>query len=197
MKLPGPITPDQERQLSIVQSSARHLLSLINELLDLAKVESGKASLVPELLDCAALLREVEEALRPLADQKGLALSLVLPPEDVKMRADRRAVKQIVINLVNNAIKFTDRGSVHVAVRSNGDALAEISVSDTGSGIGPEDQVRLFRPFTQLDGSATRRHEGTGLGLHLSQKLAELMGGHISMQSEVGSGSVFTLTLPA
>jgi PAS domain S-box-containing protein len=198
MKLPGPLTNDQEKQLSTVQNSARHLLSLINDLLDVAKIESGKVALKLERVSCANVLEDVATALRPLAERKGLQFLTQVPSEDVVVRTDRRALNQIVINLANNAIKFTETGKIVIAVarrRQSGDTIAELSFTDTGCGIKPADQSRLFQAFSQLDSSSTRRYEGTGLGLHLSQKLAELLGGRITFQSEYGKGSTFTLAI--
>ncbi|MEO8671825.1 MAG: PAS domain S-box protein [Tahibacter sp.] len=195
MRLPGPLTPDQEKQLGTVQNSARHLLSLINDLLDLAKIESGKVELEFSRTNCVELLREVAATLKPLAESKGLDFSLQLPPEDIDLNTDRRALNQILINLVNNAIKYTQRnGSVKLSVARQMRAdLSEVdfSIADTGCGIRPADQARLFQAFSQIDRSC----EGTGLGLHLSQKLTELLGGRIGFSSEFGKGSVFTLTL--
>jgi protein-histidine pros-kinase len=190
MRLPGPLTADQEKQLRTVQTSARHLLTLINDLLDLAKIESGKVELHPEPVACGGVVEEVVGALRPLAEGKGLRFDVILPAEGVTVLADRRALSQILLNLVNNAIKFTDAGGVTLAVAHG----AEFAVTDTGVGIRPEDQAKLFRAFAQVD-AANRRREGTGLGLHLSRKLAELLGGTIRVRSEFGRGSTFTLTL--
>lgn len=198
MKLPGPLTTDQEKQLRTVQTSAKHLLSLINDLLDLAKIESGKVELRPEPLYCRGVVQEVETALRQMAEAKGLQFDVRLPPDDLIVRADRRALSQILLNLVNNAIKFTDAGSIVLDVArrtADGRAVTEFAVVDTGIGLRAEDQVKLFQAFTQLERSAKRRNEGTGLGLHLSGKLAELLGGRITVRSEYGRGSTFTLTL--
>jgi len=200
MRLPGPLTAVQEKQLKIIQTSAKHLLSLINDLLDLAKIESGKVKVSPEPFVCQEAIREVADALRPMAEQKGLSFELKLPPEDIVVETDRRALIQIAINLVNNAVKFTPQGKVSIELnrrQENGNAMIEVSVHDTGIGIKPEDRVKLFQAFSQVDAAPTRRLEGTGLGLYLSQKLASLIGGHIDVRSEYGSGSTFTLTLPA
>jgi PAS domain S-box-containing protein len=197
MKLPGPLTADQEKQLKMVQGSAKHLLSLINDLLDLARIEAGKLELKPEPTRCAELIDAAAESLRPIAQGRGLTLEVVGDPE-LSLHVDRRALNQIVLNLLTNAIKFTERGGVRIgwrAVREGGDTV-QISVSDTGVGIRPEDQEKLFSAFSQLDLSVRRRPEGTGLGLHLSRKLAEALRGRILVQSELGKGSTFTLILP-
>jgi protein-histidine pros-kinase len=196
MKLPGPLNADQEKQLRTVQTSARHLLALINDLLDLAKIEAGKVELNLEPVACRLVLEEAISALRPLAEGKGLVLRLEAP-EDLVVRADRRALSQIVLNLLNNAIKFTERGHVRLTLertRRGESDLVQIGVQDTGIGMRPEDQAKLFAAFTQVD-AATRRQEGSGLGLHLSRKLAELLGGSIVVRSDYGKGSTFLLLL--
>jgi protein-histidine pros-kinase len=198
MRLPGPLTSDQEKQLRTVQSSGRHLLSLINDLLDLAKIESGKVELKREPVSCAEVLEEIETSLRPMAENKDLVLSIEPPSKKLLLQTDRRALHQILLNLTNNAIKFTQTGSVRIHVREkglNGESLLEFDVIDTGSGIRPEDQGKLFKAFSQVDTPGGRRYEGTGLGLHLSQRLAELLAGRITFESEFGKGSTFRLTL--
>lgn len=199
MKLPGPLTGEQEQQLRIVQSSARHLLSLINDILDLAKIESGKLELHEEGIFVRDIVFEVRAALQPMADQKGLQIENILPPNPIPVRADRRALHQIILNLVNNAIKYTESGSVRIEVTErtkDGEPCVDVNVIDSGIGIKPEDQERLFQAFEQLDPSNTRRFEGAGLGLYLSQKLARLLGGEVTFTSEFGKGSTFTLRLP-
>lgn len=198
MRLPGPLNDEQEKQLRTVQHSARHLLSLINDLLDLAKIEAERLDLVLEPVDCAAVLREVGEALMPQAMQKKIRFTLELPPDPVVLRADRRALSQVVINLTENAIKFTDSGSVRLALerRTSADEIqVEIRVEDTGPGIRSEDLDKVFDPFTRFGIRDRVLKAGTGLGLHLSRKLAEQMGGSIRCESQVGRGSTFTLVL--
>ena len=198
MRLPGPLTSDQEKQVKTLQASARHLLALINDLLDVARIEAGKIELHFELVDCRSVIQEVVAALSPEAIRKELEFQAILPAIDLVVRTDRRALSQIVLNLANNALKFTDRGSVCIEVSRcsmNRRKSVEMSIRDTGKGIRPEDQPRLFEPFTQVDISKTKIREGTGLGLHLSRKLAELLGGQITFQSEYGKGSTFTLAL--
>ncbi len=200
MKLPGPLTDDQEKQLRTIQSSARHLLSLINDLLDLAKIEAGRIEPHPEPTPLAEVVEEVAAALGPLAEKKGLRFRVELPEHEIVIETDRRAVRQILINLTNNAIKFTERGEVVIAAgrrTEGGSTVDEIRVLDTGCGIRPEDQAQLFQAFGQLDSSSTRRYEGTGLGLHLSQKLAEMLGARIRLESVHGEGSTFALVFGA
>ncbi|MBI5508652.1 MAG: PAS domain S-box protein [Deltaproteobacteria bacterium] len=198
MKLPGPLTGDQDNQLKTIQSSAKHLLSLINDLLDLAKIESGKVEVNLEQVSCRSVVEEVKAALAPLAEAKGLKFDLKLPDEDLLARTDRRALSQILLNLTNNAIKFIEAGGeITLELRrraGDGSAKTEFAVADTGIGIKPEDQVRLFQAFTQVGGPAGR-HEGTGLGLHLSKKLAELLDGRITFTSSFGKGSEFVFTI--
>jgi protein-histidine pros-kinase len=199
MRLPGPLTAEQERQLGTVQRSGRHLLSLIDDLLDLAKIESGKVVLHPEPVNCGDLIGEVVTAEGQFAASKGIGLLTDLPDHQVIVRTDARAVRQILLNLTNNAIKFTDHGSVRLELREttgpDGGGTVRIGVTDTGVGIRAEDQARLFQAFSQLDGSPGRRQIGTGLGLHLSRKLAELLDGSLTVESEPGTGSTFQLAL--
>jgi PAS domain S-box-containing protein len=198
MKLPGPINDEQNKQLRMVQSSARHLLSLINDLLELTRIESGKVELDVQPLSCRAVIDEVLISFKPQARSKGLALEFESMHEPA-VSSDRHAVQQILMNLVHNAIKFTNSGTVLVRLATalvGQRACATISVSDTGIGIGAEQRDGLFQAFTQLDPSALRQFEGSGLGLHLSRKLAALLKGEIYFDSEYGVGSVFTLALP-
>jgi len=198
MKLPGPLTSDQDKQLQTIQHSARHLLSLINDLLDLARIESGKVQVNLATVLCGEVMEEVLATLGPLAQAKGLRFDLVMPDAPLEVKTDRRALCQILINLAGNAIKFTDSGSIVLEIRRPDDCdttIAEFSITDTGVGIHPPDQEKLFQAFSRLNTAEVRRLEGTGLGLHLSQKLAELLGGRITMRSEYGKGSCFTLAL--
>ena len=198
MKLPGPLTADQQNQLHIIQKSARHLLSLINELLDVAKIESGKLEIHLEVVLCRDIIEHVISTLRPLAEGKNLRLEARFPEQPVHARTDRRAFSQILINLTNNAIKFTEKGSVILELGERAEAsggMAVVDVVDTGAGVRSEEQPRLFSAFEQL-GSAKFKTGGTGLGLHLSGKLAVLLGGRIDFESEYGRGSRFTVLVP-
>lgn len=199
MQLPGPLNAEQDKQLRIVQTSARHLLSLINDLLDLAKLGANKFDPAREPVECQALLAELAATLRPEAENKGLEFALRLAPQELVLQTDRRAVSQIVINLLGNAIKFTERGRVCLQLESgptaDGQAL-RISVEDTGPGIPAADLGRLFEAFSRVEAADRRRFEGTGLGLHLSRKLALELGGDITVRSVHGQGSIFTLELP-
>jgi PAS domain S-box-containing protein len=193
MGLPGPLTSEQKRQLTTIRSSAEHQLSLINDLLDLAKIESGKVELNLEPIGCKGVIDEVAETLRPLAEKKGLEFE-VDASKEITIDTDRRAFSQILINLINNAIKFTQSGKILVELQSK-DGATEVSVRDSGVGIELEDQAKLFDAFARLEHGSMGRQEGTGLGLHLSQQLAALLGGRITFESERGKGSTFTLAI--
>jgi len=199
MKLPGPLTSDQDKQLNTIRASARHLLSLINDILDVAKIEAGKLTLSIEAVTCQELITEVAETLRPLAQQKGLALEVDVGEQPMVIDTDRRALTQILINLLNNAIKFTEQGSVRISLaqrEEDGSHVTEMSIADSGTGIKKEDQAKLFQAFSQLDSTSTRHVEGAGLGLYLCQNLASAIGGTLQFHSNYGSGSTFTLALP-
>jgi PAS domain S-box-containing protein len=193
----GPINEKQQEYVNNILTSGRHLLSLINDILDLSKVESGKMELEPS----AFLLRESLEAsmmmLREKALKGGIALHLDLAPEaDVSIAADQRKLKQILFNLLSNAVKFTHAGgTVDVSAVRDGDFI-EITVADTGMGIRAEDIPKLFQTFTQLESVYTKGFEGTGLGLALTRQLVELHGGRIWVKSEFGTGSRFSFTIP-
>ena len=199
MKLPGPLNAEQEKQLRIVQTGAKHLLSLINDLLDVAKLSANKVTLNLEPVDCKTLVEEVSATLEMEARRKGLAFAVHTPPVDVLLLTDRRALSQILINLVGNAIKFTQQGRVDVVLQDlqlpTGRAV-QLHVQDTGPGIPLREQPRLFEAFSRVENADRRHHEGTGLGLHLSRKLAEALGGTLGFDSTEGLGSTFTLQLP-
>jgi signal transduction histidine kinase len=193
-------SPDETRQfLETAHQAAQQLLTMINALLDLSKIEAGKMDLAPEALDIAPVLAEVYGLLHVQAQQKHLALEIQLATDaETRAWADPNKVRQILMNLVGNALKFTDHGKVVVTTRADAArGRLEIAVQDTGIGIDLADQTRLFQPFVQADGSTTRRYGGTGLGLSISQRLAEMMGGELGLYSTgQGQGSTFTLSLP-
>ncbi len=191
----GPLNDVQARQIGLVEDSALHLLHLINDLLDLSRIEAGKAKLHNEMFDLCGLVEETLATIKPLADKKSLVLQQDCGMTPLFIHADRRKVYQVLLNLVNNAIKFSEKGcvSVHGTLHEN---QCQITVSDQGIGI-PADQIHfLFQAFHQVDGSNRRVHEGTGLGLYLCKKLLEMMGGSIRAKSVQGEGSHFTFTLP-
>jgi signal transduction histidine kinase len=191
----GPTNDKQQEYLQQVLGSGRHLLLLINDILDLAKVESGKMTLTLEEVDLQSFLEEVQRSFAPLVHRKNLTLRTHMGPALSPVTADPVRLKQIMYNLVSNAVKFTDSGGVEVLVRAEGGCV-HIEVSDTGIGIPREEQDIIFRPFSQGSRRPGRVQEGTGLGLSLSRRLAELHGGTLTVVSEVGVGSTFHVVLP-
>jgi len=194
MGMVGEVTKEQSRQLTIVKKNANHLLELINDLLDISKIEAGRVELSLEEFEIADIVGEVIEAFSPAANEKGLEL-LTNVPEGIMLYSDERRIKQVIMNLVSNAVKFTEQGSVKIAARVLEGEKLELSVIDSGIGIKEEDFVKLFAPFQQIEDSLAKRYEGTGLGLYLTKKLVDLLGGEIRAKSEYGRGSEFTFVL--
>ena len=197
----GELNDKQAEYLQDILSSGRHLLSLINDILDLSKVEAGRMELELGRFDLPAALDNAVTLVRERATRHGITLDLLVDPEIGAIVADERKIKQILLNLLSNAVKFTqDGGRVGVtASLANGTGVpagtVEVAIRDTGVGIGPEDQATIFQEFRQV-GSGEQRQEGTGLGLTLTKKFVELHGGRIWVTSEVGKGSTFTFTVP-
>ncbi len=188
------------KALLTVDRNAKHLLVLINDILDLAKIEAGKMDLNRSRLNLAAVVCEVAEQTAPLTDDKPIDVRLDLPDGPVMFAGDRVRLKQVVLNLLSNAIKYTTEGSVTIALREGTDDLLgpvlRLAIRDTGVGIKPEDLGRLFQQFTQLDGSSSRKIGGTGLGLAISAHYVRMHGGRIDVASEFGKGTEFTVLLP-
>jgi len=192
----GELNEEQAKQLGMVKNSARHLLSLINDILDISKIEAGAMEAEYQVFDLAEAINNAVDIVRPLADAKSLPIEIKFTHQISSIYSDRRRVEQIVLNLLSNAIKFTERGAIAIETRLQEERIL-ISVADDGIGIKAEDLSNLFQPFRQLTKSAsTRKYEGTGLGLALSRKLAMILGGDIEAQSCWDRGSVFTLLLP-
>ncbi|MCY7321829.1 MAG: MASE1 domain-containing protein [Phormidesmis sp. CAN_BIN36] len=192
----GSLTPKQKQYLETISDSGEHLLTLVNDILDLAKTEAGREELELETISVAEMCQSCLELMQERADNRGLELIFTLASEVTTCVVDKRRLKQILVNLLSNAIKFTESGSVTLQV-SQSNHNTEFAVCDTGIGIAPSDQALLFQPFQQLDSDINRRHEGTGLGLALSQRLAQIHGGEIVVQSNnIIQGSCFTLRLP-
>jgi signal transduction histidine kinase len=189
----GEINAEQKKQLGMVQDSARHLLALINDVIDISKVEAGKIEAGVSTFNLADIVREVGNTTGPSAQEQGLILNIKVPGS-ISITSDERRIKQIVMNLVSNAIKFTDEGRVDLTVEQKG-TIVEVRVRDTGIGIRKEDLDQLFRPFGRV-AVPGRLTEGTGLGLYLSKKLARFIGGDITAESEPHKGSVFTFSFP-
>jgi len=194
-ELPGPLNDEQKKQLRMTQKSGRHLLSLINDILDLSKIEAGQLNLNTDRFKISDVIQNVIDLSMPFAISKNLRLTSIVDPEIPEIVSDQFRVKQVIINLVNNALKFTEVGSVKVEAFKKGRHLV-VRVSDTGIGIEANKLNGLFKPFIQIDTGITRKHEGTGLGLSISKKLMIMLGGTISVESEPEKGSTFSIELP-
>ncbi len=192
----GHLNEKQKKFAEHINTSGRHLLELINSILDISKVESGKMELHLHDFRVIDTIRNVKNVIVPLARKKDIELKFSVEPESLSLHADEIKFKQILYNLLSNAVKFTpDNGLVEVKVHKESD-MAEISVTDTGIGISAEDQEKLFTPFHQIDSSMSRKYQGTGLGLALVKRFVELHGGNITVESEPGIGSTFIFTIP-
>ncbi len=198
MKMAGDINTEQETQLKIVQNSAKHLLSLINDLLDLAKIDSGKVALSIEEIACQEFIQDIVTSLCPLAEEKNITFTTQFPKEKMTLYSDKRVLTQILINIINNAIKFTDEGGVCITLirkKLKTSDIAVIEVIDSGIGIASVDLEKLFQAFHQLSIPGKKR-EGTGLGLHVSKKLADLIHATFEITSEYGKGTHFSILIP-
>jgi signal transduction histidine kinase len=199
MGVPGTLNSHQERHLMTIQRNSEHLLSLLNDLLDLARLNGGPIDLAVEAVNCRGIFEETVASFEPLASSKELSLEAHPPEPELTVRADRRALRQILFNLIGNAVKFTERGSVRVTCQGTLDGERQCvswEVQDTGAGLSPDKMKTLFRPFTRASGEGPEK-PGSGLGLYVSQRLAEQMQGSIRVASTPGVGSRFTLVLPA
>jgi signal transduction histidine kinase len=192
----GPLATEQAKDLSRVDSNAATLLSLINDILDISRIEAGKMPLNVSLFAVPVLMGEVLRELDPIVAQSGLEVVTDLDESAPPIRSDRQKVKQVVLNLLSNALKFTREGRVTLAASRQAGGETWIAVTDTGIGIAPENQQTIFEDFQQVDSSLTREYGGTGLGLAISARLAAMLGGRIALASELGKGSTFTLILP-
>ncbi len=196
-RLDGPLTAEQEKQIGFIRSSAETLSELVNDLLDLAKVEAGKTVIAPEAFEVETLFGTLRGMLRPLLVGENVALVFEDASALPRLDTDESKLSQILRNFISNAIKFTERGEVRVsAVAVDDDQSIAFTVADTGIGIPPEDIERIFDEYAQVDNPLQRTAKGTGLGLPLSKRLAELLGGDITVESEPGVGSRFTVTVP-
>jgi signal transduction histidine kinase len=195
-KMFGDLNEKQEEYLKDIYASGQHLLSLINDILDLSKIEAGRMELEVAEFDLPTALDSALTLVRERAGRRSIALHLTLDNRLGQMQGDERKIRQVVLNLLSNAIKFTPEGGRIEVLAALKDGFVEVAVSDTGVGIAPEDQEAVFEEFRQV-GRADKKVEGTGLGLALSRKFIELHGGKIWVQSEVGMGSTFTFTIPA
>ncbi len=194
---PGALNVKQRDYLGDILNSGRHLLQLINDVLDIAKVEAGKMVLNLETFSLRKAVDEVCSVAKPLVDKKVLHVQLAIAPEIDSVTLDQQKFKQVLYNLLSNAIKFTnDGGRIDIVISPVDAKHFTLAIRDTGIGIKPENLQRLFREFEQIDSGATRHYQGTGLGLALTRKIAELVGGHVAVESDFGRGSTFTVTLP-
>jgi len=195
----GEIENDEYQEyLNHIHESGSHLLRLITDILDLSKADAGKLEVRENLVDIGATIRVVGDMLKPLADKGGVTLRMNVPEITPVLKADERMVRQILINLISNAVKFTAKdGSVTVSAAGAEDGGFAVAIADTGIGIAEEDIPRILQPFIQVDSALNRRYEGTGLGLPLANKLMEAHGGTLKITSEVGKGTTVTVTFPA
>ena len=193
----GPVADIPKQQVGRILKSAWHLLGLIEDVLTFSRLEAGKEEVAIETVDAGDLAQDTAGIVEPLATNKKLALRTSVPEERISIETDARKLRQILLNLLSNAVKFTDAGGVVLEVESAADGGAVFRVRDTGGGIAPKHLETIFRAFEQVDPSLTRRQQGTGLGLGVSRKLAHLLGGQLSVESELRVGSTFTLRLPA
>jgi signal transduction histidine kinase len=192
----GELNDKQDEYVRDIHASGKHLLSLINDILDLSKIEAGKMELELSDFHLPTALHDAIALVRERAHRHGIALKLDIDPSLESIRADERKFKQIMLNMLSNAVKFTpDGGSITVCAKPNGSAV-EVSVTDTGAGIAPEDQPAVFEEFRQVGRDSVRKAEGTGLGLPLTKRFVELHGGAITLASIPGKGSTFSFMLP-
>ncbi len=193
--LAGPINKEQEKQLGMVRGSARHLLDLINDILDISKIEAGQLQIMSETFTLRKSIEKAVQIILPTANKKNLRLHSKIGDEISEICGDQRRVEQVLINLLSNAVKFTEEGDINLNCYTDTDSII-ISVMDTGIGIKPENLQIIFDAFRQVDSGITRVQEGTGLGLNITKKLVEMMGGSIHVESEWKKGSTFTVILP-
>ncbi|WP_109125999.1 ATP-binding protein [Dyella sp. C11] len=195
-EMDGPLTPEQHRQIKYISSGARELSDMVDDLLDLAKIEAGRITISPAWFDMVDLFAALRGTFRPIVEATEADLVFEDPEDMPRLYTDDRKLSQILRNYISNALKFTPRGTVRVSAHIHGEHEVCFAVRDTGIGI-PEDlQQDLFKDFSQLDSPLQKRLRGTGLGLSLCKRYAELLGGHVGMESKPGEGSVFFVILP-
>jgi signal transduction histidine kinase len=197
MGVPEPLSESTRERVERMRAGAQHLLHLINQLLALSRLDAGREEVRPEDLDVAALVREVAMVVEPLALERSLGFVVEVPDRPVLLRTDSGKLRQVLVNLAANAVKFTERGEVRMRVEPSTSGGASIHVVDTGPGIAEEHLERIFEPFWQVDAAQRGNQGGTGLGLSVVSRLVELLGGRISVESRLGEGSTFTVALPA
>jgi signal transduction histidine kinase len=192
----GPLTKEQRKQVNFVSSSAKELSEMVDDLLDLAKIEAGRITVSPAWFEMVDLFAALRGMFRPIVDETDASLFFDEPTDIPKLYTDDKKLAQILRNFISNALKFTPKGEVRVSAQMVGKDMIRFAVKDTGIGIPAETQPLLFQEFTQIDSSLQKRYRGTGLGLSLCKRFAELLGGTVGLESEVGKGSLFFVTLP-
>jgi signal transduction histidine kinase len=195
-RLDGPLTPEQTKQVDFIRGSVRELTEMVNDLLDLAKVEAGRVTISAEWFEMVDLFAALRGMFKPIVATSTISLVFDEPSDEIKLFTDDKKLSQILRNFISNALKFTPVGEVRVTAALLAGGLVEFAVIDTGIGIAPEHLPQLFSDFVQLDVRLQKRLRGSGLGLSLSRKFAELLGGKVAVESEVGKGSRFSVTLP-
>jgi signal transduction histidine kinase len=196
-RIDGPLTPEQERQVRFVRAAATTLSEMVNDLLDLARIEAGRSVVRSSVFTLADLFAGLRGMFRPIMPSDRIGLVIEDPAEAMELATDEGKLSQILRNLISNALKFTESGEVRVSAAAGAVGMIRFTVADTGIGIAPEDQERIFEEFAQLESALQKRATGAGLGLPLSRRLAELLGGQLTVTSAPGSGSTFTLLIPA
>ena len=195
-RLDGPLTPEQERQVIFIQDTATEFAAMVDDLLDLARVEAGRVDISPAWFEMVDLFTALRGMFKPILTNPDVVLVFEEPQDIPKLYTDHQKLSQILRNFISNALKFTQHGEVRVTARRAGDDMVTFAVSDTGIGIAPEHHGAVFHDFAQLDSPIQKRLRGTGLGLSLSKRLAQLLGGGVGLESELGKGSTFTVTIP-
>jgi two-component system, sensor histidine kinase and response regulator len=191
----GPVNEEQKRQLQRIRFSANHLLSIIDEILTLARMEAGKERVDPRDVEVSEVMESVASMAEPLASAKGLSFRMEIDPPDLSMRTDPVKLRQVLLNLLSNAVKYTDKGEISVSTTLR-DGAVDFLVTDTGVGVGEEHLEKIFEPFWQVEHTTTRRAGGTGLGLAVTRQFVELLGGSIEVASSLGEGSTFRVSIP-
>jgi signal transduction histidine kinase len=195
-RMDGPLTPEQQKQVNFIQSSALELTEMVNDLLDLAKIEAGRISVSPAWFDMVNLFATLRGMFKPIVANRAVSLIFEEPVAVPRIYSDDKRLSQILRNFISNALKFTPRGEVRISAQSSAPGWITFAVADTGIGIARESLGSLFQDFSQIDSPMQKYYRGTGLGLSLSRKLAELLGGSVAVESELGRGSIFSVTIP-
>lgn len=195
-RLDGPLTDEQQKQVEFIRTSTRELTEMVNDLLDLAKVEAGRITISPEWFEMVDLFAALRGMFKPIVHSTTVSLVFDEPEDEIKLYTDDKKLSQILRNFISNALKFTPAGEVRVTARLVGDDQVEFAVTDTGIGIAAEHVPNLFADFVQINSRLQKRLRGSGLGLSLARKFAELLGGSVAVESELGKGSRFSVTLP-